>query len=271
MGVFKAHEGLFTVKAIRKFPPLSRESNDALARKIALGGPEAQEATHTMITGNLRLVLMLASKYADKNLTIDDRIQEGVFGLMRAIHKFDPNRGISFATYAMFWVRASIERAINRNENLIHVPADVVTAMRRLRRVESASPHPLTREESREVLHLGAVSTEAALLMPSVISADNPISEFGGELLLDTIQGGPSDTPEFKLTEVELWEVLHQCPDIAERDRTIIGMHVFGASYVEIGAELDLSRERVRQVIATTLTRLRAYAAKHPRRHTRAD
>jgi RNA polymerase primary sigma factor len=262
MGTYAAREGLFTVKAIRKSQPLSRESNAVLARQIALGGPEAQDATNAMITGNLRLVLMVASKYVDKYLTLDDRIQEGVLGLMRAIRKFDPDRGVGFATYAVFWIRASIERAINRNENIIHVPADVVTAMRRLRRVEATTPHPLTQEESREVLHLGVLSTEAALLLPNVLSADSPITESGEGLLLEMLQGGASDTPEFRLSEVELWEVLHQCPNILERDRTIMGMYVFGTRYSEIAAELGLSRERVRQIVTATTIRLRAFAAK---------
>lgn len=262
MGGFKAPEGLFTVKAIRKYPPLSRESNDKLARQVQLGGPEAQEATDAMITGNLRLVLMIASKYVDKDLTLDDRIQEGVFGLMRAIRKFDPDRGVSFATYAVFWIRASIERAINRNENIIHVPADVVTSMRRLRRVEAATPRPLTREEAKEVLHLGVVSTEAALQMPTVLSADSPMTESGEGLFLDMIRGDISDTPEFRLNESELWEVLLQCPSITDRDRTIMGMYAFGATFAEIGVELGLSRERVRQIAKLTTSRLRAFVAK---------
>ena len=134
--------------------------------------------------------------------------------------------------------------------------------MRRLRRVEATTPRPLTRDEAKEVLHLGAMSTEAALQMPSVISADSPIAGSEERLLLDAIQGDASNIPEFRLNEVELWEVLHSCPNITERDRTIMGMYAFGSKFAEIAAELGLSRERVRQIVTVTTSRLRAFVAK---------
>ena len=247
------------VKSIRRTPALRREDNTELARIVARGGVEGDRARDRMITGNMRLVLILARKYPDGNLTLHDRLQEGAFGLMRAIAKYDPERGISFATYATFWVRASIERALYSNEHTITVPGNVASAMRRLRKVEATTPRPLTNEETEEVLHLGKSTVSAIKLLPtSMVPLDAPVSfDDDNTLVVDTIGDDTIGDPANRVTMGDVWKVLDRCPDVTERDKTMVGLFAFGEAYQDIGEAYGLSRERVRQIVMRVLAALR--------------
>lgn len=247
------------VRAIRRTPALRREDNTALARIVAQGGEEGKRAGDRMVAGNMRLVLILARKYPDGNLTLHDRLQEGAFGLMRAIAKYDPERGISFATYATFWVRASIERAIYSNEHTIAVPGNVASAMRRLRKVEAATPRPLTDEETEEVLHVSRATVAAIRLLPSsMVPLDAPVSyDDDNTLVVDTIRDDTVEDPANKMTLDDVWRALERCADVTERDKTMVGLFAFGEPYQEIGDAYGLSRERVRQIVMRVLAALR--------------
>lgn len=247
------------VRAIRRTPALKREDNTALARVVARGGEEGKRAGDRMVAGNMRLVLILARKYPDGNLTLHDRLQEGAFGLMRAVTKFDPERGISFATYATFWIRAAIERAIYSNEHTITVPGNVASAMRRLRRIEAATPRPLTDEETEEVLHLSRTTVAAVRMLPtSMVPLDAPVShDDDGTLVVDTIGDDTVVDPADGLSMKDVWRALERCPDVTDRDKTMVGLFAFGESYTDIGDAYNLSRERVRQVILKVLDRVR--------------
>lgn len=251
------------VRAIRRTPALRREDNTELARIVARGGVEGDRARDRMISGNMRLVLILARKYPDGNLTLHDRLQEGVFGLMRAIAKYDPERGISFATYATFWVRASIERAIYANEHTITVPGNVASAMRRLRRVEAATPRPLTDEETEEALHLGKSTVSAIRMFPtSMVSLDAPVTYGDDTLVADTIGDDTVEDPVDRSISADVWRVLESVEGVTERDKTMVGLFAFGESYGDIGDSYGLSRERVRQVIFAVLTKVRRVLAR---------
>lgn len=246
------------VRAIRRTPALRREDNTQLARIVAQGGVEGERARDRMISGNMRLVLILARKYPDGNLTLHDRLQEGAFGLMRAIAKYDPERGISFATYATFWVRASIERAIYSNEHTITVPGNVASAMRRLRKVEAATPRPLTDEETEEVLHLGRSTVSAIRQFPSsMVPLDAPVIYDDDTLVVDTIGDDTVEDPANKVALEDVWRALERCHDVTERDKTMVGLFAFGEPYQEIGEAYGLSRERVRQIVMRVLAALR--------------
>jgi len=252
------------VRAIRRTPALNREDNTALARIVAKGGDAAMHARDRMVAGNMRLVLLLARKYPDGNLTLHDRLQEGSFGLMRAVAKFDPERGISFATYATFWIRAAIERAMCSNDHTITVPGNVASAMRRLRRVEATTQRPLTDDETEEVLHLSRSTVAAIRLLPtSMVPMDAPVShDDDGTLVVDTIGDDAGDDPLDRVTMGDVWRALERCADVTDRDKTIVGLFAFGETYQEIGAAYDLSRERVRQVITSALSKLRRTLAR---------
>lgn len=247
------------VRAIRRTPALRREDNTALARIVAQGGDEGKRAGDRMVAGNMRLVLILARKYPDGNLTLHDRLQEGAMGLMRAVAKFDPERGISFATYATFWVRAAIERAMYSNEHTIAVPGNVASAMRRLRKVEAATPRPLTDEETEEVLHVSRATVAAIRLLPSsMVPLDAPVSyEDDNTLVVDTIRDDTVEDPVERSTLGDVWKVLDSVEGVTERDKTMLGMFAFGETYSDIGDAYGLSRERVRQVILAVLAKVR--------------
>jgi RNA polymerase primary sigma factor len=247
------------VRAIRRTPALRREDNTALARTVAQGGIEAGRARDRMIEGNMRLVLILARKYPDGSLTLHDRLQEGACGLMRAVTKFDPERGISFATYATFWVRAYIERAINANEHTITVPGNVASAMRRLRRVEATTPRHLTDEETEEVMHLSCTIAAAVRMLPTrMVPLDAPVS-FGDDstLVIDTIRDDTSEDPVDKMAMGDVWRALERCEGVLDRDKTMVGLFAFGETYSDIGEAYNLSRERVRQIIISVMVKLR--------------
>lgn len=246
------------VRAIRRTPALRREDNTALARTVGQGGIEGERARDKMVEGNMRLVLLLSRKYPDGILTLHDRLQEGACGLMRAVAKFDPERGISFATYATFWVRAYIERAINANEHTITVPGNVASAMRRLRRVEADTPRHLTDEETEEVLHLSRPIAAAVRMLPTrMVPLDAPVSFDEDTLVIDTIRDDTFEDPTDKMTLSDVWRALERCEGVADRDKTMIGLFAFGETYSDIGEAYNLSRERVRQIIIAVRVKLR--------------
>jgi RNA polymerase sigma factor (sigma-70 family) len=255
----------FVVRGIRRAPILRREDNDALARTIAAGGPEAERARAHMIEGNMRLVLIIARKYRDGPLTLQDRLQEGSIGLMKAITKFDPDRGISFATYASWWVRAFIERAVLGSEHVFNVPDNVASAIRRLRRAEATSQTPLTDDEVGAILSLSAKSVAAVRTLPtSVLSFDAPVSadDADGPTAGDIIADGSTNDPEEDLMLSEGRHILDRCPNLDERARTMVGLYLSGGTYQEIGDLYGVSRERVRQVLMLTMRMLRRWALK---------
>jgi len=179
---------------------------------------------------------------------------------MRAVNKFDPDRGISFATYAIYWVRATIERAINANEYTISVPGNVAVAIRRLKRIESTTAVPLTDEETEEVLHLGASSVAAVRMLPTSmlpfdapVSAEDPDGSTVGDIIADT----DAEDPEDASLRAGLWRMLGRCHDLDDRDRTMLGLFAVGESYQEMGEMYGVSRERARQIILAALRVLR--------------
>ena len=229
---------------------------------MAAGGPDAARAMDEMVQGNMRLVLALARKYPDWPLSLPDRVQEGVFGLIKAIGKFDPDRGFSFTTYAAYWIRATIEKALLRNAHTFAVPANVAAAIRRLRKAESKSPRPLTDAEVDAALYLGETQLRAAKLMPiGVVSADSPVSAADGDgvTILETLSDESAASPEHRAEADAMWRALDQCPELTDRDRAILNMMLSGETYRDIGAVYGLSGERVRQVIVSASRKLRRF------------
>lgn len=247
------------VKAIRSSPPLNREENNRLSRLVAAGGEAGQRAREQMVTGNMRLVLHIASRYMDGGMSLEDRIQEGVFGLMRAITKFDPDRGFGFSTYATFWIRAAIDRAVIGNENIIYVPANVALAHRRMKNEEARTGNKLTEAEAIDLMMIGVSSALAVLTLPTVIPADSSRTNGDDDSRVIDIVPGDDDGTDYSTLQADLWRAVETCPDISDRDRNILEMHAFGFSYEETGQKYGLSRERVRQVLAKVSDRVRRH------------
>ncbi len=253
------------LKGIRRSPALKRADNVALSRVVISGGAEGIRARDRMVAGNMRLVLHIARKYPDGSLNLHDRIQEGAMGLLRAVSKFDPERGISFATYAIYWIRAHIERAVSANEYTIHVPANVAFAIRRLRRAEAASAHPLTDDETEEILALGPNIIQAVKRMPqSIVPIDAPIaSDPDGQVMADIVPDLSLEDPEETVLRSGLWRFLSVDCELPDRDLTMLGLFACGETYQSMGDMYGVSRERARQIVGDAIKMVQRKVGHH--------
>lgn len=249
------------VREILSTPALRREDNDALARVVVAGGPDAQRAVDRMVTGNMRLVYRIARKYPDGTLCMRDRIQEGAIGLLRAARKFDPDRGVGFATYASYWIKATIGRSINGSEHLLSIPDNVVAAIRRLRRANASSSRPLSADEIDKVLVMGDRTPAVLSTMSSVVvPLDAPLSvesDYDDDRMSGSIADPEAETPEAMVMQGDVWVALRRCQDLTEREYGMLVLYVGGESYAGIGVRYKLSRERVRQIIDKVVATLR--------------
>lgn len=247
------------VDSILRSPSLRREDNATLARLVAAGGPDGAVARNRMVEGNMRLVLTMARRYPDGTLTLHDRLQEGTIGLMRAVSKFDPSRGFSFATYAIYWIKACIDRAVYNNDHAVTIPANVSHAIRRLRRIEATSSTPITDEEFVRALNLGPTVVAAIRQLPtSQIPFDAPIhhADSEGVTYAEIIADPMVEDPEASAVGVSLWRALETCPNMTDRERSMLGLFVLGETYQDVSAVYGLSRERVRQIVAAAMVKI---------------
>jgi RNA polymerase primary sigma factor len=230
---------------------------------------EAREARRQLIEGNLRLVISIAKRYKDRGLSLMDLIQEGNLGLMRAADKFDYRKGYKFSTYATWWIRQSINRALADKSRTVRVPAHMVQSISRLFRIRQNLSQEYEREPTEEEL------AEEMHISPDKVkrivkAAQYPLSleshfrpEAGSDTLADFIEDKDSPQPMEITTKKLLKEQL--CDALAllsERERRVIEMRFglnSGRSHTldEIGREFGITRERVRQIEKKALSRLR--------------
>lgn len=257
------------LKEIGKVPLLSAEEEIALAQRIEEGD---EEAKRKLAEANLRLVVSIAKKYVGRGMLFLDLIQEGNLGLIKAVEKFDYRKGYKFSTYATWWIRQAITRAIADQARTIRIPVHMVETINKLIRVsrqllQELGREPTDDELAKEMQMPVEKVRETRKIAQEPVSLETPIGEEEdshlGDFIPDEDIPAPADAAAFSLLKDQLNEVLNT---LTEREREVLKLR-FGLkdgkarTLEEVGSQFEVTRERIRQIEAKALRKLR-----HPSR-----
>ena len=258
------------LKEIGRIPLLTAEEEIDLAQKIEKGSKRAQKK---LIQSNLRLVVSIAKKYVGRGMSFLDLIQEGNQGLMRAVEKYDWRRGYKFSTYATWWIRQAITRAIADQARTIRIPVHMVETINKVMRVarklmQSLGREPTPKEIAEEMEMSPDQIRKIFKIAQTTTSLEKPVGDEGdsllGDFIQDTSQPSPYDSASKQLLKENIEEVLDT---LSEREAKVLKMR-FGLdgyqppmTLEEVGQEFGVTRERIRQIEAKALRKL-----KHPSR-----
>lgn len=254
------------LRDIRGLGLLTHAEEIDLAQRAAAGD---ERCRRILIESNLRLVIAIARRYTSTGVPLNDLIQEGNLGLMRAAEKFDYQRGCHFGTYATWWIRQAVSRAAGEQSRLIHLPEHVATRLRKVRRVAAQLSQengldPLP-EQIAEACNI-SVDEVADLLgvIEQPVSLDAPVDEEARYSLADTLEDSTTPAPSETASQHLLGEELHKAlAMLTPRERAVITLR-YGIgdgrsrTLLEVGKELGISRERVRQLEVVALMKLRS-------------
>ena len=258
------------LREIGKIPLLSAEEELALAQKVVAGDKKAKDK---MAEANMRLVVSIAKRYSGRGLDFLDLIQEGNTGLLRAVEKFDPDKGFKFSTYATWWIRQAITRAIADQARTIRIPVHMVETINKLLRTQRRMTQELNREPSIEELakelEMEPDKVEYVIkIKQDITSLDAGVGRDGEDedsVLGDFIEDEDSATPEESATSQLLKEQVQAVlSTLSDREQKIIKMRFGlenGKSHTleEVGQEFAVTRERIRQIEAKALAKLRKH------------
>ena len=257
------------LKEIGKIPLLSPERETYLAEQIALGSKAAKDE---LIEANLRLVVSIAKRHVGKGMYFLDLIQEGNIGLIKAVEKFDHNKGYKFSTYATWWIRQAITRAIADQARTIRIPVHMVETIHKVSRTARQLLQEFGREPTTDEIaeKLGITADKVREIMKIAqdpVSLETPIGEEEdshlGDFVEDNDSPAPSDSASYSLLREQLCNILHT---LTPREEQVIKLR-FGLedgrprTLEEVGKQFQITRERIRQIEAKALRKLR-----HPSR-----
>lgn len=253
------------LREIKATKLLTAEEERELATRVAQGD---EGARRRMIESNLRLVVKVTKEYRGQGLPLLDLIEEGNIGLIKAVEKFRPEKNCRFSTYAILWIRQSIERALVNQTRTVKLPAHVIGDMKRMIRVSRSLAQRLGREPLLEevVQEMGVEANYVNHLMMAVrrvTSIDAALNERGDRLLVDTLQAEEQPGPSSITEHIELFKLISSWLELlSPQEKTVIDLR-FGLrdgdpkTLEAIGAIFGVTRERIRQIEAKALGRLR--------------
>jgi len=258
------------LREIGKIPLLNAEEELALAQKVKAGDKKAKDK---MAEANMRLVVSIAKRYSGRGLDFLDLIQEGNTGLLRAVEKFDPDKGFKFSTYATWWIRQAITRAIADQARTIRIPVHMVETINKLLRTQRRMTQELNREPSidelAKELEMEPEKVEYVMkIKQDITSLDAGVGRDGededsvlGDFIEDEDGQKPEDSATNQLLKEQVQAVLST---LSEREQKIIKMRFgleSGKSHTleEVGQEFAVTRERIRQIEAKALAKLRKH------------
>lgn len=256
------------LREIGKIPLLTAEEELALAQRVVAGDKDAKDK---MAEANMRLVVSIAKRYVGRGLDLLDLIQEGNTGLLRAVEKFDPDKGFKFSTYATWWIRQAITRAIADQARTIRIPVHMVETINKLLRTQRRLTQELNREPTNEeiaeameidvdkVEHIMKIKQDISSLDASV--RDDEEDSVLGDFIEDEDTVSPEESATSQLLKEHVKDMLGS---LTEREQKILRLRFGlddGKSHTleEVGQEFSVTRERIRQIEAKALAKLRKH------------
>lgn len=256
------------LREIGKIPLLTPEEEADLAQRIVKGDKKAKDK---MVESNMRLVVSIAKRYGGRGLDFLDLIQEGNTGLLRAVEKFDPEKGFKFSTYATWWVRQAITRAIADQARTIRIPVHMVETINKVLRTTRKLTSELNREPTNEEIakeldmepekvdYVMRIKQDIASLDASVGREGDDEDSVLGDFVEDEERDSPEESAANQILKEQLSEII---ATLTDREQKIIRLR-FGIgggrphTLEEVGNEFDVTRERIRQIEAKALSKLR--------------
>lgn len=263
------------LREIGRIPLLNADQEIELARAIEVGGSDGAIAKRKLVQANLRLVVSIAKKYVGRGMLFLDLIQEGNLGLIRAAEKFDYERGYKFSTYATWWIRQAITRAIADQARTIRIPVHMVETINKLKKITRKLAQDKGRKPTEEEIAESMEITVSKLreivkVAQEPISLETPIGKEEDSKLGDFIEDKEAETPASSVTQELLREdIIEVMAGLSPRERDVLRLR-FGLddgrtrTLEEVGQLFGVTRERIRQIEAKALRKLR-----HPNRSRR--